>query len=68
MHATDRVVEQRIAQMIGIVHAQHAGVMAALLRFAACRFTRLQRAADVVVQIDGAAGNAARCPGNATAQ
>ncbi|MNV28265.1 hypothetical protein D3C71_1194510 [compost metagenome] len=68
MHATDRVVEQRVAQMVGIVHAQHAGVMAVLLRFAACRLTGLQRATDVVVQVDCSARDAACSTGDATAQ
>ncbi len=31
VHATDRVVEQWVAHVVGIVHAQHAGVMAVLL-------------------------------------
>ncbi len=68
VHAADRIVEQWVAQVIGIVHAQHAGVMAVLLRFAACRFTGLQRAADVVVQIDGTARDAPCRAGDAATQ
>jgi len=42
--------------------------MAVLLGFTTCRLTGLQRAADVVVQIDGAARNAARRAGDTEAQ